>query len=469
MAHKSGYITDFDSSSSMLFALGHFLHQKPFIGCGIAPALPDFTAKLIRAIPKKIRRDIYGWSGKVGAVSVKKARRVNSEEISGWIIKQYPAGKKYPAVTIGSSNGAIMHLCAALGIPWLPQTALLSVRRQLHPDDVRGDAEWGKRVVKEFLPSNPDLAAYQAHDPLQDRLMIREMGYFRLKRLKLGRLLEEFIRNSVEPGGTVFSIECNYAWPVYRLGERHTFQIGGLGGLEPQEYLQGNAKIDEFLSHYKTTARCWNLEGAALSRPEAEWGFDEELYHDTMRFCHRYGFRLERIRFDHPEALTPFVADLYRAWYAKMGWETNRLFAECFAMVEPLWTFKSGAIPFWMAFNTTCSSELLDQYLKKHPELEEVFVMLMSNGVDNAIGLTPIARWKEIIRQTRKGGDFLGVDEKQYPVDFGSFVIYHSEIRRKMGQRHQLPPPLTLDELHEFLKNNPFSEHVTWHIEKNDS
>lgn len=466
MAHKQEYITDFDSSSSMLFALGHFLHGKPFVGCGVAPALPDFVAGLIRAIPKKTRREIYGWSGKVGAIAEEHACKVDSEQISSWILKQYPQNRRYPAVTIGSSNGAIMHLCAALGIPWLPQTALLSVRRHLHADDVRADAEWGKKVVDRFLPSNPDLAAYQAHDPLQDRLMIREMGYFRLKRLKLGKKLEEFLLRSLEPGGTVFSIECDYRWPVYRLGERHTFQIGGLGGLEPEEYLTGNAKIDEFLSHYETTARSWNLEGSTVSMPEAEWGFDESLHEDTKRFCEKNGFRLERIRFDHPEALTPFVADLYRWWYSNMGWEANRLFAECFAMVEPLWTFKAGAIPFWMAFNTTCSSELLDAYLKRNPGIEKVFLMLMSNGVDDAIGLTPIRRWKEIMSQARQGGEFLGVDEKQYPVDFGSFVIYHSDIRRKMGKKHDVPPALSLNDLHTFLKQNPFSRHVTWKVER---
>ena len=36
---------------------------------------------------------------------------------------------RYPAVMIGSSNGALTHLAAACGVPWLPQTVLVPVRR----------------------------------------------------------------------------------------------------------------------------------------------------------------------------------------------------------------------------------------------------------------------------------------------------------------------------------------------------
>jgi hypothetical protein len=44
--------------------------------------------------------------------------------------------RRYPAVVVGSSNGALTHLCAALGVPWLPQMLLLPVRqRGLSPDD----------------------------------------------------------------------------------------------------------------------------------------------------------------------------------------------------------------------------------------------------------------------------------------------------------------------------------------------
>ena len=49
--------------------------------------------------------------------------------------RQYPR-RQYPAVVVGSANGAAVHLWAALGIPWLPQTFLVPIARSgVHPDD----------------------------------------------------------------------------------------------------------------------------------------------------------------------------------------------------------------------------------------------------------------------------------------------------------------------------------------------
>jgi hypothetical protein len=48
---------------------------------------------------------------------------------------------------LGSANGAAIYLAAALGMPWLPQTLLLPVRRALDPDDVQGDVAWGRAAV----------------------------------------------------------------------------------------------------------------------------------------------------------------------------------------------------------------------------------------------------------------------------------------------------------------------------------
>jgi hypothetical protein len=45
-------------------------------------------------------------------------------------------------VFAGSSNGAVAHLAAALGVPWLPQTLLLAVRTGgLDPDDPAADMQ----------------------------------------------------------------------------------------------------------------------------------------------------------------------------------------------------------------------------------------------------------------------------------------------------------------------------------------
>ena len=152
--------------------------------------------------------------------------------------------RQYPAIAIGSTNGAAIHLCAALGIPWLPQNLLVLVRRDgLDPDEPRKIMESGREVAESLLAAAPEMALHHMVDPTQDRLMGREALYFRLKRLKLGRAYESFIARHLAPGGILFTIECDLRWPVKRVADRHVFQFGGVGGLSPDEYLRGSERV----------------------------------------------------------------------------------------------------------------------------------------------------------------------------------------------------------------------------------
>lgn len=68
---------------------------------------------------------------------------LRGERVAEWMVSQYPQ-RRYPAVAIGSSNGALVHLYTALGIPWLPQTFLIPMARWgVHPDEPKQDLEWG--------------------------------------------------------------------------------------------------------------------------------------------------------------------------------------------------------------------------------------------------------------------------------------------------------------------------------------
>ncbi|HEV8714852.1 MAG TPA: hypothetical protein VGX03_18735 [Candidatus Binatia bacterium] len=108
-------------------------------------------------------------------------RPPDAEQVAAWMVSLYPQ-HKYPAVMVGSSNGAAVHLCAALGIPWLPQTFLIPVARSgIHPDEPHADAEWAEKPARVLLEKNPDIQLHHMHDPVQDRLMIQRMTYCRPK------------------------------------------------------------------------------------------------------------------------------------------------------------------------------------------------------------------------------------------------------------------------------------------------
>ena len=352
---------------------------------------------------------------------------------------------------LGSANGAAVHLAAALGIPWLPQTFLTPVRRHLPADDILARPGVGPRARRApSPPHNPDLCVHQMHDPVHDRQMVQRIGYFRLKHLRLGRLYEAFLRQDLLPGATIFTIECRLGWPVTAVTDRHLFQVGGFGDASPQEYLEGGPRVQDFLHRFDSNRGTWRVPAPTGQAPEGEWGFREELLDDVLAFANQHGYRVRRILFDGPDDLSPFVADLYRWWYQQRGMDAGRLLVECFALLEPYWTLRTGSIPYWLAFTSNCCARGLEDYVLAATAFDEMYLMLFSSGIEG-IGMATIDRWRGILNQARQCSAFVGVDEKEFPSDYAAFVRYHTELKRQVRTRQPLPQPLTLAELDRFI------------------
>jgi len=437
----------------MLRAVGGYLRGRDFPMTGSLPPALEPVAKplamALNALPANFREAVYTWSGRSEATPAEKTDQVRAEDMSGWVVDRYPRGP-YPAVVIGSSNGALVHLCAALGIPWLPQTLLIPVRRSgVHPDEPEQELEWGREPARKLLAANPDVRLHHMLDPNQDRLMARRMAYFRVKRLYLGKVFERFLEENLAEDGTLFIAECGLTWPTTRVDERHVFQFGALGGATPEEYLHGSDRVERYLERYGAYRRRWEPPAPDGERPEAEWGSDPELREDAERFARERGYRVRRILFEEPEHLSPLVADLYRWWYEERGLPANRLLVESFILLEPHWALRTGSVPFWMTFNTESSAASVEQYLGGTEPYDHVYMMLFSHGVDS-IGLAPIERWRSIVGQAREQGGFVGVDERRFPRDFAAFVRYHTELK-KMPTRYPMPGPLSLGRLGAFL------------------
>jgi hypothetical protein len=454
-----GYIANFDSASAMLRATSRSLQGKDFPPMGMG----RFQKPLMKGanlLTRGMKETIYALSGAAEGVSHRSVHRVDAERIAEWAVAQYPE-RRYPAVAIGSSNGAAVHLFAAMGIPWLPQTTLVPVRRpEIHPDDMKDEMEWAKEPAERLLEANPDIQLHHMHDPNQDRLMVRYMSYFRLKRMKLGPHYERFLRENLEPGGTVFILECDQRWPARRLGDRHLFQVGAVGGLEPKEYLEGSERVEEYLERYDSHRRKWDSPETDGEFPEAEWGFEPSLRDDILRFSASHDLRIRRVRFDEPEALSPLVADLYRWKYRRRRMVANRLVVSSFILMDPHWTLKTGSTPFWSKFSVESSVESLERYLNSTDPFDHIHIMLFSHGTESA-GLARPEHWRRILERARKKGTLLGVDTENFPRDFGTLARYHDEIRR-LPARYPIPGPLSLDELEEFLDTHGHRYAVRW-------
>jgi hypothetical protein len=294
------------------------------------------------------------------------------------------------------------------------------------------------------------------HDPNQDRLMTHYMTYFRIKRRRLGEAWTRFLAERLQPGGVVVLVECRHSWPTTRVGPRQVFQMGGSGGMSPEEYLYGGPRVARWFAEQGSDRQRWHAPAPDGESPEAEWGFEATLRADVMECAAAHGHRVVRLIFDEPEAASPLVAELYRWWYGARGMPTNRLLVDSFILMDPWWTLRLGAVPFWMKFNTEVSAAALEGYLDRAAAYDDIHLMLFAHGVHHgvrSIGLTPIERWRDLLARARQRGRFVGVDEDAYPADFAVFARYHPALRAIPG-RFPLPAPLSWAQFETFVRES---------------
>lgn len=457
-------VAGFDSATGMLRALSRFLrgHDYPLLGqMPRSLERPISTAMGgVNRLPERLQHSLYRWSGWLEAVGADRLGQVRSDELATWVADHYPR-RRYPAVLVGSSNGAAMHLAAALGVPWLPQTLLIPVRqRGISPDDPTGDMAAGEAPARALLKANPDLVLHHMHDANQDRLMIARMTYFRVKWRRLAAAYEQFISETLEPGGTVLVVECGLRWPTTRVANGHVFQHGALGGATADEYRHGSPRMADYLARYGSPVRRWDAPQPDGHSPEAEWGFEPSLREDLAALAKDRGYRLRRVAFHHPEQLSPLVADLYRWWYRRRELPADRLLVESFLLLEPWWTLRTGSVPYWTVFSTEPSLRAVEAYLDGADPFDEIRLMLFSHGV-NSVGLASIEQWRGLLDRARKIGVFAGVDPQVFPRDFASFVRYRRALAA-VRTRYPMPRPLALADLDVFLDEHGDRYRVEW-------
>jgi hypothetical protein len=365
-------VASFDSASTFLRVLAQHLHGKgsPALGLGPAARTTSRVLPVVNKLPGGVREALYTWSGWSEAVPKDRVGDVDAEAIAAWAAGQYPR-RRYPAVLIGSSSGAVAHLAALAGVPWLPQTFLVPVRhRRLDPDEPK--------------TAMADL----------------------------------------EPGGTVLVVDCAERWPTTTIGPRELFQHGAVGDATPEEYAHGGERVAEFLAAQGAARSTWDAPAADADSPEAEWGFDRALLGDLVGLCRSAGWALDRLSFPRADALSGPVADLYRSWYTDQGIPANRLLVSCFAVIDAHLPLARGLVPYWTLFGTCAARDTLEEYLGHAEAYDEIHLGLFAHGT-HSIGYARIGDWDRVLRHARCRGAYCGVDPGVYPQDFASNGRFH--------------------------------------------
>jgi hypothetical protein len=355
--------------------------------------------------------------------------RVDLAEVASWVAQQYPE-RKYPAVVLGSSNGALVHLCAAMGVPWLPQTVLVPVRwADNDADDPATALRFGASVAGPLLERNPDVVLHHMHDGNQDRLMVSWMTYFRLKWASLPLAYVRFLESCLEPGAPVIVLDDESSWPITQVAERHVFQTGAQGGIEAEEYLYGSARVADFLAAQGSPVRRFAAPEPDGRAAEAEWGLDPSFADFVSRWAVRTGHPFVRVRIPSPQALSAPVASLLRGRLEAGGVAGDRLLVSSFIMLDPVQAERTGSVPYWTFFGVEPARQGALRFVSSSEvPYGDVDVLVFPHGVESA-GIARPEAWGELSRYVTGRVRLLGGTADRWPAHFDTLARYGPALR----------------------------------------
>jgi hypothetical protein len=418
-------VASFDSASVLHAATVAALNGQPFRNLGSSSAA-GLAVRAAGRLPWAMLRGIYSRIGASEGINPRRLGDVDLSAVAKAFAERYPK-RPYPAVLLGSSNGALTHLAAAMQVPWLPDTVLVPVAHAGDTDRPDQAMDFGRSVAPALLDRNPDIVLHQMHDQLQDRLMAERMSYFRVKWCRLPDAYVTFVEEHLAPAGTVVVVRDHSSWPVTRVGPRHVFQAGGRGGTPPERYLA--------LPHTPAPD-----DDAA----ESEWGLDPGFRNDVRAWCARRGYRYAEIGYDGPQAPAAAVATVMRNWYRSRGEPADRLVIPCFILGDPWQTICAAAVPFWIYFSVQPALQSLDAYLIEAEPYAEVNVFLFEHGAESP-GIATPEQFAAVLRRYGTAVHFYGLDRERFPHDIGTLGRY-GKVFDQLPRAEQPWSPLLVEE-----------------------
>lgn len=418
-------VASFDSASVLHASIAAGLQHRDFPRLGASPALAAFVS-LAGRLPWGFVRPLYARLGGSEAVPADRLGRVDMGRVAQSFAAAFPADD-YPAVFIGSSNGAVAHAAVAMGAPWLPSTVLVPVKRVGDPGRPDLALEFGRRVAGPLLEANEDIVLHQMHDQAQDELMVARMAYFRVKWDRLPEPYERLLRR-LGPGAPVILVDDGSRWPVTRVSDRHVFQVGAQGGLAPADYLAGSGvpQPDE-------------------EAPEAEWGITPQFCESVRRWCDRTGHPLIRIALDGPQAASAPVARAMRTWIAQRSGAADRLIVPSFILGDPWRTAIAGMVPFWTFFPVRTALDSLEDFLSGTEPFAEAHILVFQHGALSPGRASP-EDFAAVVRRFGAVPHLVALRPERSPHDITSLARYDRALRAIPALPDPLIP-LSIDEL----------------------
>jgi hypothetical protein len=353
----------------------------------------------------------------------------------------------FPAIIAGATlSGATAYLSLTLGGPFLPQAFVVSLKHGSRTGDVDKYLHRSLDTALRIADENPNLMTIQHYDPVHDGWMTRFINHLRFKLLDLPLAYAEFIKSRLEPGGAVVYLDSGASWLRYRVGPRSVFQVGGWGGITPEEYLEGSERIRIYARKAGLKSTDWKLKDFPLERgPESEWGSEPGLDTALEAFCKREGYRFVRIRLHNPDDFSRLAFTAAKRILDIEGRQPAGVLVEMFSQFDTHASRQAGLLPLWLIYNTSDSLGYLKKMRGQFPQGKPVFFSPLAT-----FSLTPdLVPWKDW--EAALAGlhwTNIGTRSSHYPADARTLVKWVEPLRKWVANnRNPIATRLGAEEL----------------------
>lgn len=436
-----------DSSSVAVRASAASISNMFFDPFEMNPKL-EFFAKFFSIFGSKVR--IWLATSNLKNLGIEKSliKHATIENAANWVASHYnpPTNSKFNYILIGAPSGAVSHLAALLKAPFLSQHFLLIIReKERNPDDIQTIFKSGLDAAQTLKEINgKDIETIIHYDPVHDSFLLKYLDTIRFKIRKLPQVYREFMLKHVEKEGIILFFDVRYMWRHYRVEDNITFQVGGLGGISPDEYLSGSERLRKWLCPQRSKVDSWNLnnEYPLETYPESEWGTVDYLEKETKEFANENGFNFYKIHVTHPEKVSEMVFNLFTELLKKTSKEINSFFFDCFTTINPLFNLQISSVPIWLPFNCEDSFQFAERMIKKINQIKtvenpKIFLTLIPNFTSTPDEV-PLSQWTSLTEKLSNNVSLIGITKKHYPYDIIYPFKYIKDLN-KYSKKHHNP------------------------------
>ncbi|MEE8593466.1 MAG: hypothetical protein V3T03_05005 [Candidatus Bipolaricaulota bacterium] len=380
---------------------------------------------LLTLWPESVRIAGIEWGMRLSlGHDVNLAADLDVRDLAQWCVAQYrDDGRTYDAIVIGSPNGAVAHLAALLGAPFLTTSFGLTFRHDtIDPDNVLSYRETAQVLAETILSNNEsdDFEIVCHFDPIHDRSMVKFVDFLRIKLHELPEIYQAFICERLAPGGKLILINCGYTWPQYGLSDHAFLQVGGLGAIASEDF-----------------TAAWPVEYPIEIRRESEWGCPEAFANAVDAYAEDQGIEVMEITFDHPMDYSRLA---YDAYLACPNVRPQMLLIDCFNHQNPRTNLVTGIPALWLPFNTEEGLSWVDEVLAE-TQLDTIHFTMLPSFVESP-DTASLDAWIEVL-QPHGTIDLVGVRPDKFPSDPLAPYRFARDMR-VLRKSHGLASPLRL-------------------------